>query len=172
MNWLEVLFSWFNYLWPLRVVRSYQQGVRFWWGRDTKELGPGVYAFLPFFGDIEIVTVVPDVLDMGVHSITTTDNRKVTFSANIAYEIVSARLMWTKVQDFETSLQRIAEGHLATKIRDWSYDDLITGQKELERSLRGTLETRAKKWGVLVIDVWITDLVECKQFRLFGGIMG
>lgn len=107
-------------------------------------------------------------MDLGVHSITTKDDQTVTFSANVAYEITDARLMYTKVQDFSLSLARLAEGHLATKIRDQDYNDLIAGQKKLEESLERTLTTKARGWGVTISDVWITDLVKSRQYRLFG----
>ncbi len=167
MSWIQFILEWLHQFWPIRIVYSYQQGVRFWLGEDTKELTTGCYWFLPFFGNIEIVPTVPDVLDLGIHSITTKDNWCITFSANVAYEITSARLMFTKVQDFETSLQRIAEGHIASKVRDWTYEELIDSQKDLERSLKDTLETRAKNWGVKIHVVWVTDLVKARQYRLF-----
>lgn len=147
---------------------SYERGVRFWLGKDTKELSAGLYAFVPWFGSIEVVSVVPDVMDLGVHSVTTKDDKTITFSANVAYEIVDARAMWTKVQDFERSLARLAEGHMATRIREWTYAELIEQQKELERSLKGTLTTRASEWGVTILAVFLTDLVQARQYRLFG----
>src|SRR5688500_546700 len=168
MSWLEIILAKLHDHWPLRIVTSYQRGVRFWLGQDTAELTTGIYAFLPFFGNIEIVAVVPDVMDLGVHSVTTKDDRQVTFSANVAYEIVDARAMWTKVQDLDVRLSRLAEGHMASRIRDWDYAELIANQKDLERSLKGTLETRAKGWGVKVLDCWLTDLVAARQWRLFG----
>jgi regulator of protease activity HflC (stomatin/prohibitin superfamily) len=168
VNWLDKLLDLLHSFWPLRIVTSYEKGVRFWLGRDTAELSTGIYAFLPWFGDIKIVTVVPDVMDLGVHSITTKDDRTITFSANVAYEITDARAMYTKVQDFATSLSRLAEGHMAAKIREWSYEEMVANQRELERSLERTLNTRAKVWGVSVLDCWLTDLVEARQYRLFG----
>lgn len=169
MTWIQAIFDFLHQFWPLRIVHSFQKGVRFKFGQDTEELSTGWYFFVPFFWSIEIVHTVPDVLDLGVHSITTKDDISVTFSANVAYEIVDARLMYTKVQDFATSLARLAEGHLATKIRAWEYKELIDNQKKLEESLEGTLETQAKKWGVSILDVWLTDLVRTRQYRLFGS---
>lgn len=168
MSWIQAIFDFLHQFWPLRIVNSYQKGVRFKLGQDTEELGTGWYFFIPFFWSIEVVHTVPDVMDLGVHSITTRDDVTVTFSANVAYEIVDARLMYTKVQDFSLSLARLAEGHLATKIRDLDYRELIDTQKKLEESLERTLTTKAKGWGVLISDVWITDLVKTKQYRLFG----
>lgn len=170
MSWLDRIIELLHSLWPLRIIHSYQRGVRFWLGIDTKELKPGLYAFIPFFGNIEVVTVVPDVMDLGVHSITTKDDRKITFSANVAYEITDARAMFTQVQDFERSLARLAEGHMAMKIREWDYAELILSQRELEKSLERTLTTKARPWGVSILDVFLTDLTEARQWRHFGTV--
>lgn len=156
-------------IWPFRIVRVYQRGVRFWLGRVVGEqLGPGLYSFLPFFGSIEMVDVVEDVVDLPTQSVTTNDGKGVTFSANVCYEITDAVLHWTAVQDFHDNMSRAACSHLAVRVREQSYADLSSaeGQKKLEASLKGTLTTKVRPWGVQVLSVNLTDLVAAKHFRL------
>ena len=43
------------------------------------------------------------------------------------------------------------------------------GLGKLEKSLEGTLTTRAKPWGIVIRDVRITDLVRARAFRLLQG---
>ena len=158
-------------LWPFGIVRSYQRGIRFRLGIDVAEIQPGWYFAWWVVEDVVVVNVVPDVLDLPVQSITAADGAEITVSANIAYEITDARAMFTKVQDFQDSLSRIAMNHLAQKIRAWTWKELQDHQAELERSLKGTLTTRLARlgWGVEIIDVGLTDLVRCRQYRLYQG---
>jgi regulator of protease activity HflC (stomatin/prohibitin superfamily) len=149
---------------PLKVVYSYQQGVRFHKGIDTALLEAGLYWYVPFVQKIEVVDTVPSVMDLPNQPITTKDDIIVTISANVTYEITDARLMWTKVQDFEDSLR----GHIAARAREWSYAELLAGQKELEKSLKGTLTTYVKDWGVRVLDVKLTAFVKARPSMIIS----
>jgi regulator of protease activity HflC (stomatin/prohibitin superfamily) len=51
-----------------------------------------------------------------------------------------------------------------------TWPELLAEQTDLEKSLRGTLTTRAKEWGVKITQVGITDLVKARQFRHFGEL--
>jgi regulator of protease activity HflC (stomatin/prohibitin superfamily) len=161
------LLDFLHDLWPLRIVRVYQRGVRFKFGIVTEpQLPPGWYAFWPFFWAIEVVDVVEDVLDLPTQSVTTADGKTVTFSANVSYEVLDASLLYTSVQDFENNFSRVASGHLAMRVREWKWDELMENRRKLELSLRDTLTTRVKGWGCQIIECRLTDCVQAKQFRL------
>lgn len=168
-DFLKLLADKIYDLWPLRVIRVYQRGVRFWLGdANPTPLEPGLYGFLPFFGAIEIVSVVEDVLDLPTQSVTTADGKTVTFSANVSYSVVDAVLLYTSVQDFEVNFSRVASGHLAMRVREWKWDELMENRRKLELSLRDTLTTRVKGWGCQIIECRLTDCVQAKQFRLIS----
>jgi regulator of protease activity HflC (stomatin/prohibitin superfamily) len=100
--------------------------------------------------------------------LTTKDNHKITFSANALWAITSVLKYWTKVHDPHDNLMRVAEGFLAREIRDLTYDELLQNQETLEQALLLALRKQAQKWGVSIKDVWLTDLVEARPFRIFG----
>lgn len=154
-------------LWPVRVIYSYQRGVRFWKGRvNEAQLEPGLHLVCPYFGEIQIVNVAEDYLDLAVQSITTKDGKSVSFSANVGFTITDAVQNFCNIQDFESNMGRAATNHLARKVRGWTWDELCEYQTELERSLRETLTTKARKWGVTILEVGLTDLVQARQYRM------
>jgi regulator of protease activity HflC (stomatin/prohibitin superfamily) len=168
MTWIEVLFRYLRELWPFYIVRSFEQGVRFRFGRDIARLGPGIYFNWWFVESIEIVTVVADVINLPTQTITCKDGKPVTFSANVEYEVEDARKMYCSVTNFGDSLRNAAMGHLAKRVRDWTTADLADSQAELERSLRGTLTTYVRDWGVKIKEVRLTDMVAARAYRLFS----
>lgn len=175
MSWIEVLLSRIGQLWPWRKVQAYQMGVRTtfipWKGVRVNVMEPGIVRAIPFFDDIEIRDVQEDTDNLLTQSVTTTDDVAVTFSANFAYEIDDVRASVMNVREFASSLRDVGMMHLSERIRDQTWAELRDGQKELERSLRGTLTTRAKDYGVKITRVGITDLVKARQFRHFGEIV-
>lgn len=153
---------------PFRVVRSYQRGVRFRLGRDIALLSPGWWWFFPVVESIEVVDVAPCVMNLPTQSVTTCDGRALSFSANIEYEIVNARKMYVRVQHLDTSLSASAMGFLAETVRAQPWDALVAGQLALEGELRRTITKQARRWGVRIRRVHLTDFVTTRALRLYG----
>lgn len=164
------MWAFLQELQPIRIVRSIEQGVLFVNGQHSNTpLLAGVYAIIPFFDAIEIVNCQEDALDLPIQSITTTCGKQVSLSANVIYRVTDAVLWFISVRDFDENIQRLATRHIMARVREWSWTQLCEEQKELEKSLRGTLETRARRWGVEIIDVGFDTLVQARQYRIFGG---
>jgi regulator of protease activity HflC (stomatin/prohibitin superfamily) len=168
MTWIDAILSRIAELWPFVRVNTYQRGVRFRAGRNPTELAPGIHFAVWWFDDVHVVDVAEQPINLPTQTVTTRDDVPVTFSANVTYEIADVVQMYTSVQDFEDSINAIAMIHLAQRVRDWTWVELVEGQKELERSLKGTLTTRADRWGIKIIAVGFTDMVRARVHRLYG----
>ncbi len=166
-------FDWIMAIWEdfkfFRLIEVWQGGCRFRRGvPESKPLGAGVWFYWPIIDRIEVIAIRPSYLDLPTQSVTTADGRTVTFSANVCYEISNAVLAYTEVHDLEHFIIRAAMGHLHGKIHDWTHADLMAHLKDLEKSLESTLETRTKKWGVRILDVKLTDMVQTRTYRLYS----
>ncbi|RTL04091.1 MAG: SPFH domain-containing protein [Acidimicrobiia bacterium] len=153
---------------PFRIVRSYQRGVRFWLGAEGREVEPGFWWIVPGLLTLELVDTRADTTNLPTQSVTTSDGKSVTFSANVEFSITDPVAYVIGVQQFDTSLTNVAMSHLAKRVRAWTWDELVTEQRALELSLRDTMTTRAKKWGVTIHDVGITDLTCARTLRFYG----
>lgn len=171
MNFAELILALWDEFRPLFMVRSYQEGVRWTFGRNPKLLGPGLHFRIPIIQELEIISVVDDYLAFPVQSVITRDGELVCFDAMIGYRIDDAVKHFCEVVDFRDATQELAMAHLAQRVRDWTYEELTAegGLKSLEKSLEGTLTTRVKGWGTRIIDVGFTNFAKVPyQFRLFG----
>lgn len=173
MSWVEALvqnlLAILAFVQPFRVMRPYQRAVVFRFGHYSRTMDEGFHWMWPCrIEEIEIVHVAEETKNLVSQSITTADGVAVTFSVNIVFRVVDAQKYVCNVHDFDESLATYAMTHLAKRVRERDWDALLTGQKELERSLEGTLSTRVEKWGAEIVSVGITDLVKSRQFRFFG----
>jgi len=170
VTFIDWLLSIWKEIVPVVVIESWEAGCRFRRGNpEPKHLGPGIWWFVPFFDRIEVVAVKARFIDLPVQSITTKDGVEVALSANIGYEITDAVKAYTEVHDYEESLSRLAAGHLHRKIHAWEYRELVAEVRDLEAGLERSLTTRAKWWGIRIVDVGITDLVKARAYRLLQG---
>lgn len=165
---LEAVFNNVLQLLPCRIVHSYEHGVKFRFGQDIAELPAGLHWFWPFVESIEVLNVAPEVRNLVTQTVTTKDGHSVTLSANVCYCIVDARLAFTKIQDFDNSMEAYAMVHLARSVSRLTMLQLKRERAQVERNLARALSKRVKPWGARIQWVGLTDLTEAKAFRLFG----
>jgi regulator of protease activity HflC (stomatin/prohibitin superfamily) len=166
MNVLQVLLDWLRQFWPMEIVYSYQKGVRFWLGRDVALLEPGLHWYVPFFGHIEQVTVVPDIIRLGNQNLTTRDGKTLLVAANIRYEVTDARAAFCNVQEFATTLSDAARVFLASSIREYELAELLSKQSDLERDCKNAINRTSRAWGIRVVNVGLADFVVTRSFSL------
>ena len=155
---------------PFVIVRSYQRGVRWQFGKNPKELLPGFRLKIWLWHQIEIYDTCDDVIDLPVQSVITKDEKLVCFSVNIGFRVVDAVAHGCNVQDFVESTAGLTMTHLAQRVREKTLKELTSegGLKALEASLEGTLTTRMKRWGSEVFSVGFTNFAEVpRQMRIF-----
>lgn len=170
MSWVQVIFDLIYRFWPVRVVFSYQQGVRFWRGEDTALLRAGLYFFCPILGDIEVVVTAQDVEWTGTQSLILKDEKEITLDGKFLYKIRNARLYFVNVTEFKTSLAGVCEIHISRALRGLTLPELLERQTEIEQEIKRMLCEAAYKWGVEGVDYGFTNLTTARVWRHFGGL--
>lgn len=170
MTWIDALLNNLRLLWPFWTIHDGQQGVLYKLGRASKILGPGMYFILWLFWDLRVESIVSQPLIFDVQSVTTKDEKSVSFTVKAIYEVNDLQAKQTKVTDFEDTLRAVAEIHLMNRVRVLDLGEFFSKQSWLEDRLVETLTNRAKKYGVTFTDVGFTNVVVTKQFRLFTDI--
>lgn len=170
MGFLDKLLQMLLDIVPWRVVYSYEQGVRWTFGRTPTALQPGVHLCLPIIHEVQIISVVDEFFELPVQSVITKDGELVCFSVSIGYRVTDPVAHFCSVTNFQDASEGIAMTHLAQRVRDQSYQEVTQDLKTLENSLKGTLTTRMKDWGTEVFLVGFNNFAHVPyQFRMFGG---
>lgn len=176
---VEILLS---NLWPLlpfRIIRQDEWGAR-WknWGKEGEALAPGFHWVLYFFHQFEKVSRSEGMIDLPTQSCVTVDDYAVCYSANIGWRVVDPVAYYVEVDNVESALKALSAAHLSKNVRKRKYTEVVKNLDVLEASLRRTLETQSKAWGVKITRVGFTDFVPVQQqVRLFqdadrsGGLL-
>lgn len=164
-NILTTIIENFVNLVPIRKVHSYQQGVKFSWGKDVKLLKTGVYAYFPFFQSIEVEETVLQVVDTDYQSLMTKDQIPVTLSTSVAYKINDARKYWTSIQSQDDSIINITKGTIARQIHKHNYSAIHKNPNELEKETKKELQKNVKNWGIHIKDLFLADFIKTKNYR-------
>ncbi len=170
MDFVQIILNNLMSILPFQILKTYQRGVRWKFGRNPVELMPGFRLRVPFVHQVEVFDIADEVMDCPIQSVITKDEKLVCFSVNIAFRVVDVVKHATAVQDFIGSTQGIVMLHLAKRVRERTMKELIEDLGKLEKSLEGRLTTIMKDWGTEVFDVGFADFAEVpQQIRVFGG---
>jgi regulator of protease activity HflC (stomatin/prohibitin superfamily) len=170
-NFISLIFQNLLQLLPIVIVKTYERGVRWRWGKSPKELEPGVHLRIWLYHFVDVYAVVDDVIELPIQTVITKDEKLVCFSANIGYRVVDV-VKHMNVQDFTEATKGLAMTHLAKRVRSLTLVELVSDLSKLERSLRGTLTNKYSAWGTEVYNVGFTNFAEVpQQIRVFtdGG---
>jgi hypothetical protein len=124
-NILTTVLQNFLNLLPVRIVHSYEQGVRFSFGEDTALIrNSGIYFYIPLVQSIEIQSVAEDGIILPNQAVETKDKVSVSVSGVVSYKIRNLRLYWTRVKDFNKVLSMNAMAYLSREVRKYSYEEV------------------------------------------------
>ena len=143
----------------LRVVRQYERGVVFRFGRVQSEvrqpgltrIQPGVDAFRRV--NMQIVTMPVPAQD-GI----TRDNVTVKVDAVVYFKVVDPVRVVVDVQDYRAAIGQVAQTSLRSIIGKSDLDDLLSNRERLNQGLELMIDSPALGWGVAIDRVEIKDV--------------
>lgn len=168
-NLVDALLNNLMALMPFVVIKNYQRGCRWKFGKNPEELQPGFHWRIYLYHEIEVMTVVQDAFNCSTQSVVTKDNKLVCFKVGFTYVITDVVKHYCNVNEFANSLIVMSKMHLAKKVRALTLEELTEDLTKLEASLKNTLTTKLKDWGTEVTEVGFVDFAEVPtQLRIFN----
>ena len=172
---MEVFFQWiigfWVELWPFNRIQPWELGLLVICGKWTKPLGPGVYFRVPLLMEIHSVECKEQFVDLTNQPLQTLDEKRFAVSGALGYEIVDIKKLFTKVQDFDKSLQTYTCGEIAAFITNSDSQD-VTAAAIIEE-VDGMIRNKALHWGIEVTEFFLTAFVETETHFLTGdGTVG
>lgn len=150
-----------------QIVDHYEKGVRLRFGNYVGDvLGPGYHWKLPFADAILTIMIKMTTMRLPEQTVTTLDGKVVVVKAIIKYEISDAAKILLEVNDAIDAVADMAQGIVREKIIVANYEDCnnIMFGNEITKKVRA----EAKKWGIEVEVVTITDFGRMTSIRLLN----
>jgi regulator of protease activity HflC (stomatin/prohibitin superfamily) len=155
-------------LWPIVLVKEWEVAVMLRCGRIHRKLGTGLHWRWLFIEEGKKWPGQECVIDLPVGSCTSADGRTLTVSANLGYKVTDYVTYLRAVWYGEASVKATAIGFLTSTVAGKNWTAMAADRKGFERELRDLLQEVVGPWGVEVTRVYLTDLVEARQYRLFS----
>lgn len=154
-----VLFSAF------KVLKEYERGVIFTFGRFTAVKGPGIFLVFPAAQQMVRVDLRTVVMDVPPQDVISRDNVSVKVNAVIYFRIVDPEKSIIQVANVFEATSQLAQTTLRSVLGQHELDDMLAARDKLNADIQAILDQHTDVWGVKVLNV------EIKQVDLDEGMI-
>jgi len=142
-----------------RILREYERGVIFRWGKLKGSKGPGLIFLIPFIDrmvrmDLRVVTI-----DVPKQEVMTRDNVPATVDAVVYFRVVDPQAAVVKVENFLKASALIAQTTLRSVLGQSELDELLSHREMINLKLQEIIDRQTEPWGVKVSTVEVRDVV-------------
>ncbi|MCV7067424.1 slipin family protein [Mycolicibacterium farcinogenes] len=144
----------------IRVVRQYERGVVFRFGRvkDTVRQ-PGLTMLIPVADRLQKVNMQIITMPIPAQDGITRDNVTVRVDAVIYFKVIDPIRAVVDVQDYMSAIGQVAQNSLRSIIGKSNLDDLLSNRERLNQGLELLIDNPAVGWGIHIDRVEIKDVV-------------
>jgi regulator of protease activity HflC (stomatin/prohibitin superfamily) len=143
-----------------RIVKQYEQGVLFRFGRVLGERSPGFRLIIPFVDVLHRVSLRIITMPIQSQGIITRDNVSVDVSAVAYFKVIDAVKSVVAIENVYAAIDQIAQTTLRKVVGQHTLDQTLSETDKINLDIRAILDVTTVDWGVQV------TLVELKDIQL------
>jgi membrane protease subunit HflK len=163
---IDVLLEWWNHVLPFIIIRDYEEAVLLRFGRFNQVLLPGIHFKIPFFDEVIDQHVVVTTLSLDAQSLYTQDRQNIVVKGIIKYKIADVKTFLLEVYDAQDALSDMSQSIIKNVIMSMTLEECI--DPEMDNTLTKKVRVEARKWGVDVQQVTLTDIAPMRSIRLIN----
>ena len=163
---IEILTHWWLQLTPVIIIRHYEEAVMLRFGKFHAVLKPGLHGKIPLFDEVIDQHVVVTTLSLDAQSLYTLDKQNIVVKGLIKYKIADVKTFLLEVYDAQDALSDMSQSIIKNIIMSMTLEECT--DTELDNTLTKKVRVEARKWGVEVQQVTLTDLAPIRSYRLIN----
>jgi regulator of protease activity HflC (stomatin/prohibitin superfamily) len=144
----------------VRIIKQYEQGVLFRFGRVQGARDPGLRLIVPFVDVLHRVSMRIVTMPIQSQGIITRDNVSVDVSAVAYFRVVDAVKSVVAIENVYVAIDQIAQTTLRKVVGQHTLDETLSETDRINKDIREILDVATLDWGVEV------TLVELKDIQL------
>lgn len=156
-KWLIVLLALFL-ISAVKILREYERGVIFLFGRFQKVKGPGIIIVIPGAQQMVKVSLRMIVMDVPPQDIITMDNVSVKVNAIIYFRVIDSEKAIIQVEDYLYATSQISQTTLRSVLGQSQLDDLLAKREEINANLQRIIDQQTEPWGIKVSAVEVKNV--------------
>ena len=142
----------------IKILKEYERGVIFRFGRLKGVKGPGIIIIIPFVDKIVKVDLRTVTMDVPPQDIITHDNVPVKVNAVVYFRVMDPAKSIVKIEKYILATSQIAQTTLRSVLGQVELDDLLARREKINKELQKIIDEQTDPWGVKVSTVEIKDV--------------
>ena len=163
---IDFIIEFIDQILPVVVIKEYDKGAFFRFGKYKKIIGPGLHFKIPFVDSIDNHTVVTTTMTLPAQSVVTKDGTSVVIKAQIKYEIEDLSIFAVKVYDAIDAISDMTCGIIFQTVKSKTYEEACN--IDLNKLITNSARKEAKQWGINIEKITVTDFSQMRSIRLFN----
>ena len=142
----------------IKILREYERGVVFRFGRLSATRGPGIFLIIPFADKMIKVDLRTVTLDVPPQDIITKDNVPVKVNAVAYFKVTDPEKSVISIENYRVATSQISQTTLRSVLGQAELDELLSARDKLNKELQIIIDEQTDPWGVKVSIVEIKDV--------------
>jgi len=142
----------------IKILKEYERGVIFRFGRLREAKGPGLILIIPFVDKMIKVDLRTVTMDVPPQDIITHDNVPVKVNAVVYFRVMDPAKSIVKIEKYILATSQIAQTTLRSVLGQVELDDLLARREKINKELQKIIDEQTDPWGVKVSTVEIKDV--------------
>ena len=144
----------------VKILREYQRGVVFLFGRFQAVKGPGIILIVPVLQQMVRVDLRTIVMDVPPQDVISRDNVPVKVNAVLLFRIIDPEKAVIQVENAYEATSQLAQTTLRSVLGQHELDEMLSERDKLNHDIQIILDQHTVAWGIKV------STVEIKQVDL------
>jgi regulator of protease activity HflC (stomatin/prohibitin superfamily) len=142
----------------IKILREYERGVIFRFGRLRGTKGPGIFLIIPFVDKMIKVDLRTVTMDVPPQDVITKDNVPVKVNAVIYFRVMDPAKSVVKIERYMVATSQIAQTTLRSILGQAELDDLLSRRDKINQELQKIIAEQTDPWGIKVSVVEVKDV--------------
>jgi len=142
----------------IKILKEYERGVIFRFGRLRGVKGPGLIIIIPFVDKMVRVDLRTVTMDVPPQDIITKDNVPVKVNAVVYFRVMDPAKSVVKIERYMVATSQIAQTTLRSILGQAELDDLLARREKINQELQKIIDEQTDPWGIKVSTVEIKDV--------------
>jgi regulator of protease activity HflC (stomatin/prohibitin superfamily) len=142
----------------IKILKEYERGVIFRFGRLRGTRGPGIFLIIPFVDKMVKVDLRTVTMDVPPQDVITRDNVPVKVNAVAYFRVMDPEKAVVKIERYMLATSQIAQTTLRSILGQAELDDLLARREKINQELQKIIDEQTDPWGVKVSTVEIKDV--------------
>jgi regulator of protease activity HflC (stomatin/prohibitin superfamily) len=151
--------------WCIKVIKEYERGVLFFFGRYVGLKSPGLRFILVPVYQMRVLDMRTIVEDVPAQDVITLDNVSSKVNAVIYFRVIDADKAVLQVEDYRYATSQLAQTSLRSVVGGNELDALLAERERLNERLQTIMDQQTDPWGIKVTSVEIKHVEVPPEMR-------